>query len=89
MTKGYCDCGKVIDQVEFFQFGMCEVCFTAKRKLPKINIKFKKLKIRRGDSVLYYVCNIVKWNYWLNRYYPHAELDMVIIDYKPNDLRIT
>lgn len=27
--KGYCKCGKVIDEVEFTQFSMCESCWDA------------------------------------------------------------
>ena len=25
--KGYCECGNIIDEVEFTQFGMCEGCY--------------------------------------------------------------
>ena len=31
--KGYCKCGKVIDEVEFSQFGMCSVCYRKKDKV--------------------------------------------------------
>ena len=32
--KGYCECGKVIDEVEFTQFGMCKDCRTKTITIP-------------------------------------------------------
>ena len=31
--KGYCKCGKVIDEVEFSQFGMCIECYKKRRDI--------------------------------------------------------
>lgn len=33
--KGYCKCGKVIDEIEFTQFGMCVECFKEVKKNGK------------------------------------------------------
>lgn len=41
-------------------------------------IKHKKLIVKKGNTFLHYVCTHCKWNYWLNRYYPKAELIMVV-----------
>lgn len=39
-----------------------------------IQIKYKKLRITYKNITKYYVCNTMVWNWWLNRYYPKAEL---------------
>ena len=88
--KGYCPiCKKVIDEVVYSQFGMCHKCYTGKirdeitemKKKAMIEIKHKNLvlikKTEDGDRRYHYVCNTVNWNYFLNRYYPNAELTMV------------
>ena len=74
MTKGYCPiCKKVIDQVISEEFGMCKSCY-----LKGFSIKHKNLMIRKGASDLYYKCGTMTWNYWLNRYYPSADLIMTV-----------
>ena len=71
--KGYCQwCGCEIDDVEFITFdGAHETCSKVKLK-----VKIPKLKIKKGNKVFHYVCTIAEWNFFLNRFYPKAELIM-------------
>ena len=73
--KGYCPiCHKVVDETEFdMKAQMCDGCVK-----KSYSIKHKKLRVRKGASDLYYTCKTLEWNYWLNRYYPMANLIMTI-----------
>ena len=77
MTKGYCGCGAVIDEVEYTQFKMCLNCYMRLQK-DEIRIKHKNLRIRKGVFDFYYTCKTLEWNYWLNRSYPKANLIMTV-----------
>ena len=83
--KGYCEwCSCEIDEVEFIQFEMHELC---KKELDtKViqQIKYPKLKIKKGNEVFHYVCQSATWNYWLNRFYPIAELTLITETINPN-----
>jgi hypothetical protein len=37
-----------------------------------------RLVLTRGNTDYYYICKIAKFNFYLGRYYPHAELIMVV-----------
>ena len=77
MTKGYCGwCGCEIDEVEFTQFSVHELCLNEMNAKVKLQVKYSKLKIKKGNKVFHYVCQTATWNYWLNRFYPKAELIM-------------
>ena len=39
-------------------------------------VKHPKLKIKKGNKTFYYICNTLNWNWFLNRYYPVADLIM-------------
>ena len=71
--KGYCKwCGCEIDEVEHLQFdGAHETCCKV-----IIQVKYPNLKIinKKKQEELYYECNTAKWNFYLNRFYPSAEL---------------
>lgn len=58
------------------------------RKTIADTIKHRKLTTKRiyDDKIhyKYYVCNIVVWNWYLNRYYPKAELVSEWIHYIKN-----
>ena len=71
--KGYCQwCGCEIDEVEYMQFdGAHYEC-----KKVRIDVKYPKLKIKKGNEVFHYVCQSATWNFYLNRFYPIAELIM-------------
>ena len=80
MTKGYCpECTGVMDESDF-EFNMCNDCY--EKTIPKLmddvvqRIKYPKLRFKKGKLELFYRCNTVKWNYYLNRYYPNAVLVM-------------
>ena len=74
--KGYCNCRKEIDEVEYTQFGMCAECYM---KSKTSNIKHPRLKVRKGNTDFFYVCNTLEWNYYLDRYYPKATLTMEVV----------
>ena len=78
--KDYCpECNGDMDEVDL-EYKMCDKCYS--KSIPRlkddamIKIKIPKLIIinKKKLEELYYVCNTVKWNYFLNRYYPNAEL---------------
>ena len=52
------------------------------------SIKYNTLTIKRiyKDKIVskYYVCNIAEWNWFLNRYFPKAELTCESIHYIKN-----
>lgn len=78
--KGYCKwCGCEIDEVEFTQFSeVHELCLNELKAKVKLQVKYPKLKIKKGNEVFHYVCQSATWNYWLNRFYPDAELVTII-----------
>lgn len=82
--KGYCpNCNKVVDETQFdLKAQVCDDCF-----MKGYSIKHKNLRIRKGTSDFYYTCKTLKWNYWLNRFYPKAELVMEV-EYLNNGLGI-
>lgn len=44
--KGYCPiCKKVIDEVEFSQFGMCVECYKKNKKVKKTSFEFDDPKL--------------------------------------------
>lgn len=53
----------------------------SKQRGIKLEIALSYLKIKYKNKGFVYVCTHCEWNYWLNRYYPKAELIMEIIHY--------
>lgn len=80
--KDYCKCGGIMDETEFIAFGMCPKCF-ADKEMKGLEIKHRSIIIRRGCVDYVYVCHVAEWNFYLDRYYPKAELYMEIHHLKP------
>jgi len=72
--KGYCAwCGTEIDEVEYCQFnGTHETCSKV-----KLQVKYPILKIKKGNEVYHYRCNTATWNFYLERFYPKADLILI------------
>ena len=72
--KGYCQwCGCEIDEVEYMQFkGAHETCSKV-----KLEVKIPKMRVRKGNEIFHYVCNTAEWNFYLNRFYPVANLTTI------------
>ena len=45
----------------------------------KIKVRFRTLKITKGNIDYYYRLDTLEWNWWLNRFYPKAELIQEVI----------
>lgn len=58
--KGYCKCGKVIDEVEFTQFGMCEVCYKRNRVILLLLLNKSYREIGKEVKVSYSIISEVK-----------------------------
>ena len=79
--KDYCEwCGCEVDEVEFTEFeGAHETCTKV-----KVKVKIPKLTIEKGNKTFYFVCKSARWNFYLNRFYPFAELIMISEIINPN-----
>lgn len=44
----------------------------------KDKIKYRRIRVIKGNIEYHYICVRLKWNFWLNRYYPLAELTMIV-----------
>jgi len=83
--KGMCpECFRIVDETEFNIIAqMCDDCLRkAVMKLNEeccmVSIKYPRLKITKGNTDYHYVCNVCEWNYFLDRYYPVAELILTV-----------
>ena len=43
-----------------------------------MKVKYERLEIQKGNKTYFYVCTCAKYNLFLERYYPCAELSLII-----------
>ena len=82
--KDYCPkCSGDMDEVDI-ELKMCYACYC--KTIPKLinkavlGVKYPKLTIinKKKNIDSYYVCNTAEWNFYLDRYYPKAELVLIV-----------
>ena len=78
--KGMCPiCKEIVDETQFnMEAQMCEECWERSKVDRIIYVKYSRIVVVIGNKDYHYVCTHAVWNWWLDRYYPLAELTMIV-----------